>query len=85
MAKNPQFNNFTEDTALKIYNLLYEILANQIANPYGVEVKVTTRFVDKKETASAQGAYILTKEGGQAMKKPIIPIERAKQNKRNEI
>lgn len=53
MAKNQKFNNFTEDTALKIYNLLYEILANQIANPYGVEVKVTTRFVDKKETASA--------------------------------
>ena len=80
MAKNPQFNNFTEDTAIKIYNLLYEILANQIANPYGVEVKVTTRLSDKKDTASAQGAYILTKEGGKAMKKPIIPIDRASEN-----
>ena len=53
MAKNPQFNNFTDETVLKIYNLVYQLLANQIANPYGVEVKVTTRFADKKETASA--------------------------------
>lgn len=53
MAEKPQFNNFTNDSVRKIYQLTYELLANQIANPYGVEVKVTATISDNKETASA--------------------------------
>ena len=80
MAEHAPFNNFTNDTVRKIYQLTYELLANQIANPYGVEVKVTATISDKKETASAQEAYIilfLQRKEVNNMLKPIIPIERA--------
>lgn len=53
MAEHAPFNNFTNDTVRKIYKLTYELLANQIANPYGVEVKVTATISENKETASA--------------------------------
>ncbi len=53
MAEHAPFNNFTNDTVRKMNQLTYELFANQIANPYGVEVKVTATISDNKETASA--------------------------------
>lgn len=52
MAKNPKFNNFTDETIKRLY-MVHELLANQIANPYGIEVKDKVTIVDKKENASA--------------------------------
>ena len=53
MAKNPQFNNFTDETLKKCY-LVHVLWANQEANPYGVEVHDTVKLLDeKKENASA--------------------------------
>lgn len=53
MANHAQFNNFTEETVRKIYQLTYELLANQIANPHGVEVTVKTTVKRKDSVASA--------------------------------
>lgn len=53
MAEHVPFDNFTEDTCKKIYQLTYELFANQTANPYGIEVTVNTTSVLKENNASA--------------------------------
>jgi hypothetical protein len=51
MADKAVFNNVTEETIKKLC-MVYELLANQKANPYGVQVTVNTTVV-RKENASA--------------------------------
>lgn len=46
MAPGVVFNNFTEDTAKRLYKV-YELLANQKANQYGVTVTVETKITRK--------------------------------------